>query len=243
MKDRSKIISFTTACAMLVLMACIGLYYMQYDYDAAAYLKAFGYLVMTVSSIVALIFTANEEGKRDLAFASTAFSAIMLVSMVFSLIDVLGNYALSVSYIAIAFAAAFTLCYVAKLATGIKLFENVIVKIVLLLVGILVSVAMLVIPVGIVNLVFKAVAAIWTLIFVAGAVFAIINIAKNKETFINWSYLFYVLSYAAYTVQLIFNTYHFRKTALAIAMMAISFMLIALVCKEEVKELPKKNKR
>ena len=66
MKDRSKIISFTTACAMLVLMACIGLYYMQYDYDAAAYLKAFGYLVMTVSSIVALIFTANEEGMSSL---------------------------------------------------------------------------------------------------------------------------------------------------------------------------------
>ena len=241
MKDRSKIISFTTTCAMLVLMACIGLYYMQYDYDAATYLKAFGYLVMTASSIVALIFTAKEEGKRDLAFASTAFSAIMLVSMVFSLISALGNYSISVGYIAIAFAAAFALCYVAKLATGIKLFENVIVKIVLLLVGVLASVALLIIPVGIVNVVFKAVAAIWTLIFIAGVVFAIINIVKKKETFFNWSYLFYVLSYAVFTVQLIFSTYRFRKTALAIAMMAISFMLVALVCKEEVKEEPKKK--
>ncbi len=243
MKDRSKIISFTTTCAMLVLMACIGLYYMQYDYDASSYIKAFGYLVMTASSIVVLSFTATEKGKRDLAFSSLAFSAIMMISSIFALIPALGNYAVSVSYIAIAFAAAFALAFVAKLATGVKLFENTIVKIALLIVGILASVAVLIIPVGVISYVFKAVAAIWTLIFVAGTVFAIINIVKNKETFINWSYLFYVLSYAVFTVQLVLSKYYFRKTATGIAMMAISFMLIALVCKEEVKEIPKKNKR
>ena len=77
MKDRSKIISFTTTCAMLVLMACIGLYYMQYDYDASSYIKAFGYLVMTASSIVAL---AN---KPILSSLSSRFPCFVLPKSLF----------------------------------------------------------------------------------------------------------------------------------------------------------------
>ena len=76
MKDRSRLISITTTCAMLVIMACVGLYYMQYDYNAVAYIKAFGYLAMTASAVFALIFLKKEEGRRELAFATLAFSAI-----------------------------------------------------------------------------------------------------------------------------------------------------------------------
>ncbi len=233
MKDRSKFISITTTCAMLVLMACIGLYYMQNDYDAVSYIKAFAYLVLTVSSVFALVFTAGDSDRRDLAFASTAFSIIMFASAVFALIPTLGNYSTSLAYLAIAFAAPFALGFIAKLATGLKIFEKVIVKLALLVIGILTVVIFAIMPIPVMGVVFKVVAGIWVVIFLAGTVFSVINLVKNKETFINWAYLFFALPYAWYCAQLTVSSYSFRKTAAAIAMVALSFLVTALVCKEE----------
>lgn len=230
---KSKLISITTTCAMLVLMACIGLYYMQNDYDAVTYIKAFAYLVIGASSVFALIGTAKDAEKRDLAFASTAFSVIMFVSAVFALIPALGNYATSLSYLAIAFFAPFALCLIAKTATGLKIFENVIVKIVVLVISVLAVVAFALVPSTLFHTVFKVIAGIWALIFLAGSVFAVINLVKKNSEFINWAYLFFALPYAWYCAQLTINFYSFRKTALAIAMVALSFLVTALVCKEE----------
>ena len=235
MKDRSRIISFTTTCAMLVLMACIGLYYMQYDYDAVAYIKAFSYLVMAVSSIVALVITSKEEGKRELTFAVAAFSVLMMISAIFSLVPILGNYALFVSYVAIAFVAPFILCFVAKLATGKDIFEKSWLKAILLIVSIVTVIAFLLVNAVWLLTVVKILFALWALIFVAGTVFAIINIIKKRETFINWSYLFFVLPYAAIYAQRVLNVSRYMKTLEGIALLSIAFFVVALVCKEEVK--------
>lgn len=235
MKDRSRLISITTTCAMLVVMACVGLYYMQYDYDALSYIKAFGYLAMTVSSVFALIFLKKEEGKRELALASLAFSAIMFVSAVFAIIPQTGNYSTMLTYLAMAFFAPFALCYIAKLATGKDIFEKVLVKVILLAVSLIAVVLFAVIPTGWTNIVLKAVWVIWALILIAGSVMAIINIVKKKNTFVNWTYLFFTLPYAATYVQYVINTRKYVKTLAGVAMLALAFLIVALVNKSEDK--------
>ena len=235
MKDRSRLISITTTCAMLVVMACVGLYYMQYDYDATSYIKAFGYLALTASSVLALIFLGKEEGKRDLAFASLAFSAIMLASSVFAIIPQVGNYSVLLTYLAMAFFAPFALCFIAKIATGKELFEKVIVKALILVLSIAIVVVYAIIPAGWSQIALFVVAGIWALILLTGSVFAIVNLIKKKEEFINWTYLFFTLPYAATYVQFIINTRKYVKTCAGVAMMALAFLIVALVNKSENK--------
>lgn len=237
MKDRSRLISITTTCAMLVIMACVGLYYMQYDYNAVAYIKAFGYLAMTASAVFALIFLKKEEGRRELAFATLAFSAIMFVSAVFAIIPKTGNYSTMLTYLAMAFFAPFALCYIAKLATGKDIFEKTVVKAILLALSVIAVVLFAVLPTGWTNIVLTVFFAIWALILVAGVVFAIISIIKKRETFINWTYLFFALPYAITYVENILNLRKYLKTCAGVAMIALAFLLVALVNKaEEIKE-------
>lgn len=235
MKDTSKLISITTTCAMLVIMACVGLYYMQYDYDAVSYIKAFAYLVLTVSSAIALVFVKNEHGRRGLAFASLAFSVIMLASSVFALIPSTGNYSLFLTYLAMAFFAPFALSFVAKKVTGKDLFEKVIIKGILLFLSVAAVVLFALVPAVWTKTILSVFAIIWALILIAGSVFSIINIIKKKDEFINWTYLFFALPYAATYVQLVINTNKYVKTCAGIAMMALALLIVALVNKSEEK--------
>ena len=233
MKDTSKLISFTTTCAMLVIMACVGLYYMQYDYDAVAYIKSFAYLVLTVSSVAALVFLKNTKGKGELAFASLAFSVIMLASSVFAIIPATGNYSTLLTYFAMAFFAPFALSFIAKKATGKEIFENIIVKAAVLVLSVVAVILFGIVPAAWTRTVLFIFAIIWALILIAGAVFAIINIIKKKSEFINWTYIFFALPYAATYVQFIINTRKYVKTCAGVAMMALALLIVALVNKTE----------
>lgn len=235
MKDRSKLISITTTCAVLVVLVCVGLYYLQNNRMDLPYIKAFGYLVATVSSLFALIFLKKEEGRRELALGSFAFSALMLVSGILAIIPKASGIADLTSHLAMAFFVPFALCYVGKLATGKDVFEKVLVKAIILAVSVLVVIILGFIYSPWVWTAYKVLFALWVIILIAGAVFAVINLIKKREAFINWSYLFFVLSCAAVYVQSVINTAKFTRTLEAIALLAVSFLVVALVCKEEVK--------
>lgn len=235
MKDRSRLISITTTCAMLVVMACVGLYYMQYDYNAVSYIKAFGYFVIAVSSVFALIFLKKEAGRRELVLGSLAFSAIMFVSAVFAIIPKTGNYSTLVSYFAMAFFAPVALCYIAKLATGKDIFDKASVCAIIFAISVIPVVLFAIIPASWTQIVLFVAFAIWALVLIAGVVFSVINIIKKKETFINWTYLFFTLPYTVTYVENIFNLRKYLKTCAGIAMMALAFLVIALVNKSEEK--------
>lgn len=230
LKDKQQAGRISAIGAILVFMTAIALYYLQNDYTGVKYINSFGYFILFVTSVMVMVHAfLNKKNYREITVGFSVFAFLSAAAYILSICMKSQRLSDVINEIAILCLAPVCLGAVAESAVKCRFFLGWLYRIAAIVLCIVPVAAFYIIPAQFMQVVFKISLAVSVLVFLAGIVFAVIDIIKRKENFIGWTYIFTFLPFAWLTAERIFSIDKLMRTSKGIALIAASLMLVAIV--------------
>lgn len=240
-KEHQTAITFASVLTVLNVLMAITCYYMQYDSGAISWAYLLGSFFTLVFSVIVIIY--NKGCDVDKMLVGIEFAAWSLLMVGSGILEVISDITSVVrpeyyfSLTALPLSSLLILAYADKLAIGKRIVNKIY--------YIIPVAALAVIPTVLIFMFYEVTAMFYvyfsamSVIFITGIVFAVTAIIKKKAPLFSWSYLFYCLAVTASFVLRLISYFAAIKTYTlltdVIILLAVSFMLLGCIVKEENK--------
>lgn len=233
LKEKSNITALATITLVLVIMAGVGLYYLQSSRKDTNYIYAFGYGVLFIGSLFVLLHNAllkNKENKT-LSLGVSLFSLTYFAAAIMGNIDKLSVYSFFVIDVGMALLVSSSLVFGEKSFSICKFLKSKWIKIAVAIISLLILSAKEFLYFDSIYL--YGVYGAWILIILYGVVASVTAVIKKKETVLNWANIIASASLICVYVQKITSSYFWVKTSKGITLVALAVMLLSLTTEAE----------
>lgn len=225
-QDKHKMTSFTTIAGLLIIMAGISYYYLQFDSESIRWVLLFSNLFLAVSGIGVLLHGTFTKD-IDVLLLGVEFTILGLVSFAAKLFSILNLSTVGtiLDLSAVALSTVFLFSVIDRLTFQKRLISKWWFVVIMVVLAVIPTVLSLIFTQQIYMMITYSA---FTLLFAVAFALALINIIKGQHLFFSWSYLcFAVTNLATYILHLFSN--NIASKLVCVSEIAIAFVLISAI--------------